>query len=384
MLPNLSAKLKVLVRGLLTLAILLLLSSFSSPTSATCGDIIHCNQEIDRVKKEISRLQGLEDNLQNQIAYLDNQIYLSQLEIQAKEDEINVLSGDINDLSVRLSRISSFLGYQEKIFATRAKLAYTSDQLSPFDVVLGAETLDDALRRIKYLHVLEDQDIQVLNQMHDTRTSFNEQKKSLEDKKTQVEQLKAEVEDQKKSLIGKQNAKQDLLVITNGQESNYQKYLKQLESERNAILAALRKGGKKLGTVTRGEKIWPQGSTGCSTGAHIHYEVRVSSTNSVLNPCNGFVGCHGLGNSVTSNAYYTPGGPSNRLTQGYGGGHLALDLVSGDGWVHASENGTAYLVEDKTWKSWCWVNKPYDGPAYGIYIIHSDGHKTVYWHIQKP
>lgn len=376
--------LKFIFRTVLFLGLLLFVLTSGSPADAGCGDIIRCNQEIARVKKEITRLQGEEDSLKNQIAYLDNQIYLSQLEIEAKQQEINILSGDIGDLSTRLERIGNFLAYQEEIFTNRARLAYASDQLSSFDIVLGAENLDDAMRRIKYLHVLEDQDVQALSDMRDTRAEFNDQKKVLEDKKSSVERLKKEVEAQKVSLIYQQDSKEELLVITQGRESNYQRYLKQLEAERQSILAALRRGGKKLGTVSRGERIWPQGSTGCSTGPHIHYEIRTSS-NSILNPCGGFVGCNGLWNSVTSRTYYTPGGPSNYLTQGFSwSSHQALDIFARDGWVYASERGTAYLVEDTSWKSWCWVNKSDDGPAYGVYILHPDGRKTIYWHVQRP
>lgn len=373
---------KFLVRFFLFSILFLYFLTLNTPTNAACGDIIRCNQEIERVKAEIKNLQGQANTLANQIAYLTNQIYLTELEIQVRQAEIEVLSGDIGDLSVRLERIGNFLEYQEEIFVDRARLAYASDQLSSFDIILGAESLDDALRRIKYLRVLEDQDIQSLNEMRDTRTSFNDQKTVLEGKKTEVERLKKEVEARKASLIYQQNAKEELLAITKGQEANYQQYLKQLEAERQSILEALRRGGKKLGDVSRGEWIWPQGSTGCSTDPHIHYEVRTAS-DAIRNPCN-FVGCNGLWQPVTSRTYYTPGGPSNYLTQSYSrSGHPALDLVSNGG-VYASESGTAYLVEDTSWKSWCWVKKPYDGPAYGVYIVHPDGRKTVYWHIQRP
>ncbi|NIT03860.1 hypothetical protein GTO10_02920, partial [Candidatus Saccharibacteria bacterium] len=128
---------------------------------------------------------------------MDNQIYLTELEIQAKEEEIKILSADISDLTLRLDRISAFLNYQEEVFVARARSAYSSDQLSPFDIVLGADQLDDAFRKIKYLRVLEAQDREVLEQMQETKTSFNEQKTTLENKRTEVERLKTEVEDQK-------------------------------------------------------------------------------------------------------------------------------------------------------------------------------------------
>lgn len=398
MLPKPFTMFKFLLRFALFSILFFYFLTLSIPAHAGCSDYFSCQKEIQRVKGEISRLEGLQDTLENQIAYLDNQIYLSELEIKSKRVEIKALSGDIGDLSIRLERIGNFLDYQEEIFANRARFAYSSDQLSSFDIVLGAENLDDAMRRIKYLHVLENQDIESLNQLRDTRANFKDQKKTLEDKKADVERLKAEVEDQKRSLTNQQATKENLLSETRGEESRYQQILRQLQAELNSILAALRSGGTVIGEVhvSSGQfkRLTNQGNTGCTTGPHIHYAVGVGPVGSsridyFLNPWSYPASLRLSGSTVRSGNYSSPGGPVNYLTQNYWSGHRALDLVSRSGWngssygVYASASGTAYLVKDTTWGSWCWTGKSYDGPAYGIVIDHHNGYKTLYWHI-KP
>jgi peptidoglycan hydrolase CwlO-like protein len=407
MLPKPLTMFKFLVRFALFSVLFLYFLTLGTPTNAGCGDYFTCQKEIQRVKGEISRLQGEANTLKNQIAYLDNQIYLTQLEIEAREAEIKVLSGDIGDLSTRLERIGNFLDYQEEIFANRARLAYASDQLSSFDIVLGAENLDDALRRIKYLHVLEDQDIQALNEMRDTRASFNDQKKVLENKKTDVERLKTEVEEHKSSLINQQSSKEYLLTETRGQESLYQGKLKFLQAELNSILAALRSGGTRIGPVTVNNqwvRVANQGNTGCSYGSHVHYAVGRGPSGSAeiydgtfVSPFSSPARLWMSGSTVRSGTYWSPGGPVNTLTGGYTSSHKAIDVVSKSGWngssygVYASASGTAYLVKDTSWYSWCrdyarangWPVKAYNGPAYGIVIDHGNGWKTLYWHT-KP
>lgn len=392
-LPTLN--LGLLVRGILFAAILLSLLSFGSrPGNAGCTDYFSCTKEIERVKKEISRLQGLENTLANQIAYLDNQIYLTELEIRAREEEIKLLSGDIGDLSVRLGRINSFLKYQEGIFRSRVRSAYASDQLSAFDVVLGADDLDQAMREIKYLKVLEEQDKEVLEEMRETRASFKDQKATLESKRADVERLKAEVEEQKVSLIGQRAAKDQLLKETRGEESRYKRLLAKLEAERRAILEALRQRGVSLGRVKKGQPIARQGNSGCSTGAHIHYSVHRASDLASLNPCR-YVGVVGgkcstsyfsAGGRVVSRSYFRPASYNNYLTQSYWPNHRALDVVSRDGWVYASANGEAYLVKDPPWfASRCRsLGYPYNGVGYGIRVEHGNGTVTSYWHIKNP
>lgn len=405
--PNPLIVLKLLLRTALLFVIFLYLLTLGTSTNAVvCRDYFSCSAEIERVKKEISRLQGEQKTLTNQIAYLDNQIYLTELEIQAKQQEINILSADISDLTVRLDRIEGFLVYQEKIFANRARLAYASDRLSSFDIILGAESLEEALRRIKYLRVLEDQDLQSLNEMRNTRTNFSDQKTVLEGKKSEVERLKREVERHKANLISQQDSKKQLLEKTRGEEARYQQMLKYLEAERAAIIAALRSKGFRLGPVNKGDQIAIQGSTGCSTGDHIHYSVYADSNPSrevvgrltELNPCN-YVRVVGgtcdsgsyfsSGGYVYSGSFRAPGAEGSWLSQSYWGsryyGHRALDVVSSDGRVYASSAGVASVVTDApSFAAVCRSRGyPYNGLGYGIRIDHGNI-VTSYWHIRKP
>ncbi|KRT67624.1 MAG: hypothetical protein XU08_C0001G0030 [candidate division WWE3 bacterium CSP1-7] len=239
---------------LLSVFFLIPLLLVSAPTEITKADsTTDLLKQIDAYKKKLSSLRNQKNTLANQIIYLDDQIYLTQLEIRAKEEEIKLLSADIGDLSTRLERIGNFLDYQEEIFANRARLAYASDQLSSFDIVLGAENLDDALRRIKYLHVLEDQDVQALGEMRDTRTSFNDQKKTLVNKKSDEEKLRKELNQKEDSLAQQKISKQNLLVVTRNDEQTYQRLLKEAQSQLEAIRRAvnLRGGSTPLYNQTR-------------------------------------------------------------------------------------------------------------------------------------
>ena len=388
---------------LLSVFFLIPLLLVSAPTEIAKADsTTDLLRQIDAYKKKLSSLRNQKNTLANQIIYLDDQIYLTQLEIRAKEEEIKLLSADIGDLSTRLERIGNFLDYQEEIFANRARLAYASDQLSSFDIVLGAGNLDDALRRIKYLRVLEDQDVQALSDMRDTRTSFNDQKETLENEKADVEQLKKEVEEQKAGLISQQNSKRQFLAETRGEEASYRNLLKHLEEEQAAILAALRSKGYRLGPVKKGDPIAIQGSTGCSTGPHIHYSVYWDSNPSkeavgslsALSPC-GYVRVSGgkcssgsyfsSGGYVYSSSFRAPGAEGSYLTQSYWAYHRALDLVSRDGTVYASANGVASIVNDgPSYGAICRSRGiPYNGLGYGIRVDHGNI-VTSYWHIKKP
>jgi len=369
--------------------LLSLVSIAPSPTQAGLYDqLLDLQRQIKQYEDTVKQLQGKEKSLKNEIAYYDNQIYLTQLEIQAKETEIELLAGDIGNLSTRLERIASFLEFQERIFVVRARSAYISDQLSSFDIVLGAESLDGAIRRIRYLRVLEEQDREALEEMKETRAGFNDQKTVLEGKKSDVERLKAEVEAKKASLERQRADRAYLLVVTRNSEEQYQRLLEQQRIEFAAIQAALAAQGSPIGPVSRGQVIGWEGNTGCvwsaeygynpqpwPYGSHTHFVVAINGA--LVDPLP----------YLQNGTLAWPADMSSAVITGYySSSHRALDIAYPRSFsqyarpIFAPESGNAYRGQDSVYCSW--GNN--GGRAYWVKVIHNNGLVTISYHVQPP
>lgn len=370
---------------LLVVPIVLLLS-FGRVEASLFDQLSNLQKKINQTRATIYSLQKKEDSLINQIAYLDNQINLSRLEIKKAKTEIKLLSKDIGDISRRLGRIDSLLVFQEKTFVARARSAYIADQLSAFDIILGSSDLEGALRRIKYLKVLETQDKAVLEQMRDIRIDYKGQKSTLEGKKASVEELKRKVEEEKANLENQKTGRSYLLGVTRNQEADYQRLLEQYKAELAAVQAAIAARGVKIGKVKRGDIIAFEGNTGCVCswtygcapqswphGSHLHFVVVKD------------------GNIVNPLPYLQSGKlkwPENMgaavITQYYHSRHLAIDMAYPLSYgkyerpIYAAADGTAYLTGD-AYRYYPWCN----GRATGIKVVHDNGLTTLYWHVQK-
>ena len=380
-----------LIKGLLFSIFLLFLASTGPfPSQAGLYDqLLELQRQIKQYEGTIKQLQGKEKSLKNEIAYYDNQIYLTQLEIQAKETEIELLNGDIGNLSTRLERIGSFLEFQERIFVVRARSAYISDQLSSFDIVLGAESLEGAIRRIRYLRVLEEQDRTALEEMKETRTSFNGQKTVLEGKKADVERLKADVEAKKASLERQRADRAYLLAVTRNSEEQYQRLLEQQRIEFAAIQAALAAQGNPIGPVSRGQVVGWEGNTGCVCsdeygcnpqpwpyGSHTHFVVAINGV--LVDP---------LPYLQNGTLAWPEDMSSAQVTQYYSSSsHRAIDIAYPRSFsqyvrpIFAPESGNAYRGQDGVYCSW--GNS--GGRAYWVKVIHNNGLVTISYHVQPP
>jgi len=385
--------------------VLVLFLSFTSVVGASTTDEISEYQKQleenqarqEELRQKIEELQAEERSLQNQIAYMDSQIALTNLKIDEaqtkiseKTAEIEGLSLDIEKLIARIKRIEASVKYQQEVYSQRLRMRYKSSRISAFEILFGADSLSEVFVRLKYLKLMEQQDMRLIHQMNETQYNYRNQKKLLEETKAQVEQIKAELEREKANLEAQRveldfqkRAKQELLERTRGEESEYQRQLAEVQAEQRAIEKALadfisqliEEGVPAGEEVHRGDVIGVQGSTGLSTGDHVHFGVYVK--------CGEEAWCHTdpmpylesgelgwpLEDFTISQEY---GRTPFALSSGYykDNFHNGIDLYSyPNAPVLAAADGTITYSID-----------PYGGK--GAIIYHSENLMTLYWHLK--
>ncbi|OGD88524.1 hypothetical protein A3F45_02630 [Candidatus Curtissbacteria bacterium RIFCSPHIGHO2_12_FULL_41_17] len=366
------------------LLLIILISSFFAVTIFAQSEVDkyqEIQKKIAEVSAKISDLQKIERDLSEQITYINSQIKLTELRIEEAQVKIDQLEKEIGVLGFRIGYITDSVNRLEVLLKQRIVATYQQSFISNIELLLTSRDFSDLILRLQYVKQVQENDKKILADLQTTKATYSNQKEEREDKQAQIEEAKEKLDAANLLLAKQKKEKADFLAITRNDESRYQEELRKLQADAASISQALGNIGARVGTVSKGDVVASVGSSGCSTGPHLHFEVFTDAK---------VEGGRIIGNRVDPKPYLedgkyerpVPNYPQN-VTTWYGvtyflGVHTGIDIADPFGTpIRAIDGGEAYFTQAP-------CNYKIAGGTSlgkGIVVDHKNGLVTLYWHI---
>jgi peptidoglycan hydrolase CwlO-like protein len=330
-------------------------------------DYLECNRKKQScLESKIAEAQAAKITLGNTISILNGQIGVQQLQIEQTETEIGGLEKQIDELGERIEGLNLSLDKLTTVLVKRVGEHYKRTHTNPLLSLFGRGSLNKLLSEYKYLQLTQRQTLEAMQRAETQRITYDEQKQLKEQAQTQLEVKNDQLESQRATLTTQRKEQEYLLTETKNNEIRYQQELAKTMAELEAIQSIIAGRGNEteVGSINQGDKIASiiAGSSTCSTGSHLHFEVAVSGTH--RDPAGYLTSIDAAWNNDPDSSFGFGGDwewPVNnpaRINQGYGmtyyarvrrayGGapHTGIDMFSktnGDYTVKAVKPGTLY------------------------------------------
>jgi septal ring factor EnvC (AmiA/AmiB activator) len=321
---------------------------------------------------KIKDLNAQEKSLQVKVDELNAEIAIATAEIELTQVKLA-------ELAQRLAEAEAELIRQKELLKKTLQAIYERSDASTFELLMASDSFTTFVNEQEYLGQLQ-------SAVKQSTEKVIELKQQIESEKKSQEELLAKQKQQRAVVDGKRAEQQAILDATQGEESRYRAIVAEQQAELEKAekqLAALLAAGVYVnyGPVLRGQVIGSIGSTGYSTGPHIHFQVYQNG--STVNPS---AGGRSLINGYSwpiindggwiSQAYGCVAAPweySVKCNNGNNSFHSGLDIATTAGTpIVASADGNIIFKGCRA------------GLGYVVVVDHGGGWQTWYPHQITP
>lgn len=343
----------------------------------------HNSGQISDLQNQNSAAQSAVNNLVSQAGSYEEAISQLQAQIYDIQTKINDNKTKQADLQNQINQAEIELAAQRKILGESIKVMYVDGNISTIEMLASSKSLSEFVDKQQY-------QISMQRKITDTLKKINELKLQLTSQKDQVDRLLEMQSQQEGQLAVEQSKQNELLAYNQQQQAAYSQTIKankakisELQAAEAAVSRLLSSGSLvSQGWANAGDKIGRMGSTGYSTGVHVHFAAK-NTGDAYINPLGFGWPAPRSGEWQISQEFGCTSFPGEAYDPSCATGltHQGVDI-----WGSAGDPIVAVRSGNIVFNNCSTALPGYNRPGLGWLVIiqHPDGTSSIYAHMMTP
>ncbi len=185
--------------------------------------------QLKEQKEKIAELKFEKTDILKNIQELDKEISLNTELINVLKRKKQITNEEKKNIELLMNEIHYRLQEKREILGNRIKDIYIHGPLHPIEVILLSYSFSDALKRVKFLTIIADQDKRVLDEIERLEDRLKSQSERIEKKAAILDEILYEVKDQEIALAKTKKEKNEYLNEIEGESKKAVAMSKEME-----------------------------------------------------------------------------------------------------------------------------------------------------------
>lgn len=203
------------------------------------NELAGLERQIEEHQKTIEDYQKQGKTLKNEINSVNAKINKLNLQIKAINLTLSKVNQEINETQRQINRTENNIDKHKEALSQAVRNLYEADSQSLIEILLANNRLSDFFGNLNNIALFQNNLRTSLTEITKLRGELLEQKEELAVEKDDAENLRTIQQSQKKTAESTQAQKSNLLTVTKGKESEYQKLLKKTQETAAQIRSRL-------------------------------------------------------------------------------------------------------------------------------------------------